>query len=125
MTRHGERLAAVEVKCDALKGDMEHVRASMHGVNNELQKIVIAEEACKAALSHIRGQVDAMVAAAPSVNAVIEEFRGMRSDLREVIDGWKRQQGSRAMLLAFNRVLPWVVAIVTGAAWAWEHFLAK
>jgi hypothetical protein len=68
MSRMGERVAGLEARLEALKGDTETTRSSIHAINGELQKIVIVEEGCRQSLLHLTNQVTTLVNAAPAIH---------------------------------------------------------
>ena len=122
MSRMAERVAKLETGHEALKSDTEVIRHSIHAINGELQKVVIAEQSCLNSLSNLTVQVARLVDAAPAIARAIETFEGMRADLRVVI----QEHGARVSLHDIgSKVLPWLAAICAGSAWAWEHFSLK
>jgi hypothetical protein len=122
MSRMGERVAGLEARMEALKGDTETTRSSIHAINGELQKIVIVEEGCRQSLLHLTTQVTMLVQAAPALAAGVQTFEAMRKDLSDILS---RQVAKTNAQTHAQRLLPWLIALGGLAWWAWEHLVLK
>ncbi len=88
----GERVAVVETKLGALKDDTAIIRAALHSVNGEMQKIVGSEERREAAIKAIAAQT----AHLPELMLKVQSFDELKPRLTALIDeslyrkgGWK------------------------------------
>jgi chromosome segregation ATPase len=122
MSRMGERVAGLEARLEALKGDTETTRSSIHAINGELQKIVIVEEGCRQSLLHLTNQVTTLVNAAPAIQAAVQTFEGMRADLRAILS---KDTARNSMIAMLTRLVPWLVVSAGFFWWAWQHLAIK
>lgn len=93
LSRMGERVAALEAKHDAMKGDTEVIRRSVHDMNQEIQKVVLTEHQCLMRLENLTTLVEKL--------AIFAQPKAWHEIARQ----W----------------LPWFVAMAGLVAWAWEH----
>lgn len=101
-----ERVAVVETRMSALKEDTTTIRASLHSVNNEMQRFVSAEMQCADKLAKILDAIKDL----PLVVAAVATFTDMRPELRALMA--EREQ--RAGLAVFGRRFAMIVAAVAG-----------
>lgn len=119
-----ERVAVIEVQQKALKEDTGVIRSSIHGINNEMQKFVQAEQRCADNLAQILTAIKDL----PTLVQATTAFNDMRGELHEVIDDRKQRQG----LAAFGRRFAMIVGagaalmvtlggMAAGLAWFIQH----
>lgn len=129
LSRMGERVASLEAKHEALKDDTQVIRLNIHQINNELQKIVVANERNRQSLQHLTHQVGLLVTAAPAIASAVATFEGMRADLKAVIDHRQRGEGRLNAMHEFvgflRGVLPWLVALAGVGVWAWQNIALR
>lgn len=101
-----ERVAVLETKTNSLKEDTSVIRANIHGINNEMQKFVAAEQRC---VDHL-GKILEATKDLPLVVAAVATFTEMRPELRTLMA--EREQ--RAGLSAFGRRFAMIVAAAAG-----------
>lgn len=110
-----ERVAVIETQQKALKEDTGVIRSSIHGINNEMQKFVQAEQRCVDALAQISQQTKEL----PSIAMATSAFLEMRADIKSVIDDRQQRIGiaelsKRAALLVSS--IAAVIVICGGIA---------
>ena len=117
----GERVAVVETQ---LREALPVIRTNIHGINNELQKVVAQGERCDRNLELILGKLGDL----PTIAAATATFVAMQPDLREVLKEREQSLG----LSAFGRKFTMVVAagaalvavlggIAGGLVWLSQH----
>lgn len=110
-----ERVAVIETQQKALKEDTGVIRSSIHGINNEMQKFVQAEQRCVDALTTIAQQTKDL----PSIAMATAAFSEMRADIRAVIEDRQQRHGiaefAKRVALIVSSIAA-VVVIIGGAA---------
>ena len=117
----GERVAVVETQ---LKEALPVIRSNIHGINNELQKVVAQGERCDRNLELILAKLSDL----PTIALSAQTFAAMHPELREVLK--EREQGLG--LSAFGRRLAMIVGagaglvamlggIFAGLVWLSQH----
>lgn len=97
----GERVAVVETQ---LREGLPVIRANIHDIRNEMQKVVAQGERCDRNLELILGKLGEL----PTIASAAATFAAMHPDLREVLR--EREQGLG--LAAFGRRFGMIVAAV-------------
>ncbi len=90
ITAHGERLAVVETKVDALGDDTKIIRSNMHGINADLQKIFIMEQRCESSLT----QLLSLTKDLPTITATALSFTIMKDEIEVMIDERQQRKGA-------------------------------
>lgn len=103
-----ERLAKVEERQQSTREDLTVVRATLHSINNEMQKFVAAEQKCADYLSRIAESTKDL----PAIANAVASFTEMRPDLRLVIS----EHEQRAGIAAFGRRFAMIIAAGAGLA---------
>lgn len=122
LSRMGERVAKLEANHEALKGDTEVIRHSIHAINQELQKVVIAEQNCMNSLVNLTNQVNRLVDAAPAIAGAVSTFDGMRADMKALI---AVREGKTTLAGFAKVVLPWLIGGAGLLAWGIQHLGLK
>jgi len=99
----GERVAVVETQ---LREALPVIRTNIHGINNELQKVVAQGERCDRNLELILGKLSDL----PTIAQASATFTSMQPELREVI----KEREQRLGLSAFGRRFAMIVAAAAG-----------
>lgn len=99
----GERVAVVETQ---LREALPVIRSNIHGINNELQKVVSQGERCDRNLELILSKLSDL----PMIAAATSAFTSMQPDLREALKDREQSLG----LSAFGRRFAMIVAAVAG-----------
>lgn len=101
-----ERVAVLETRMGALKEDTATIRTNIHGINNEMQRFVVAEMQCVDKLAKILEAIKDL----PLVVSTVASFNDMRPELRALMA--EREQ--RAGLAVFGRRFAMIVAAMAG-----------
>lgn len=99
----GERVAVVET---TIREALPVIRSNIHGINNELQKVVAQGERCDRTLELILGKLSDL----PTIALSAQAFAAMHPELREVLKEREQSLG----LSAFGRRFAMIVAAVAG-----------
>ena len=113
----GERVAVVETQ---LREALPAIRANIHGINNELQKVVAQGERCDRSLELILAKLSDL----PAIAVASAAFAAMQPELREVIRDREQRLGLGAFGRRFGMIVGAVAALVASiggivAGWLW------
>lgn len=119
-----ERVAVLETKTNSLKEDTSVIRSNIHGINNEMQKFVAAEQRCADNLGKILEAIKDL----PMVIAAVATFTDMRPELREMMKEREQRRGITSFGTRFAMIVGAVAAFVAvlggiagGLIWLSHH----
>lgn len=117
----GERVAVVET---TIREALPVIRNNIHGINNELQKVVAQGERCDRNLELILAKLTEL----PTIASAAATFATMHPDLREVLKEREQGLGLAAFGRRFGMIVAAVAALVAviggiagGLVWLSQH----
>lgn len=123
--RVGERVARVETRIEGVEKDTSIIRATLHCVNGELQKIVGREERREATLKVIADQTSSL----PELMIKVRLIDELRPQLQVVIDENKTRKGATRAIAILAAGAATLIAVLgtlgAGVIWLFEFLLGK
>ncbi len=124
ITSMSERLAVVETQQRVVKDDLNVVRATLHSINNEMQKFVAAEQRCVDNLNRLLEITRDL----PMFASSVASFSEMRPELRAMLMDRERKSGLADFGKRFSMILMAGAALVgmlggiaAGLVWLVQH----
>lgn len=121
----GERVARVETRIEGVERDTSIIRATLHSVNGELQKIVGKEERREVTLKTIADQT----ASLPELMIKVRLIDELRPQLQIIIDESKTRKGAVRAIAILGASAATLIAVLgtlgAGLIWLVESLLGK